>query len=293
MQHHSRHRLSSCRLIVFQTVSLRWPLPIQGLSCVSADPVRGGRLASLLETPSRFGGMLLTASLHLGVVAGLFATWQVAHVGGQSPTLEVALLPTASADSGAAAAARQVAPVPAPTLLPVRMAPPAEPSITVTSDAAQNAAPLPMPDAGTESAANQPTSQGAPGPAAAVDRHDGLVAADGATGKTPATGAGRGAADPYAATVLAWIEKHKAYPRDVAGRQIEGVVLIAFTLDRRGRVLDVRLRAGSGAPALDLVAMRQLKAASPFPPPPHGTRWRVRQFEVPLAFHIRRPATAG
>ena len=141
--------------------------------------------------------------------------------------------------------------------------------------------------------ANQPASQGAAGPAATVDRHDGLAAADGATGKTPATGAGRGTADPYAATVLAWIEKHKAYPRDVAGRQIEGVVLIAFTLDRRGRVLDVRLRAGSGAPALDLAAMQQLKAASPFPPPPHGTRWRVRQFEVPLAFHIRRPATAG
>lgn len=65
--------------------------------------------------------------------------------------------------------------------------------------------------------------------------------------------------------LMAHLNRHKRYP---AGATTTGVVTVAFTIDRSGRVLSARLVRGSGDAALDNEAVALARRASPVPPPP-------------------------
>ena len=78
------------------------------------------------------------------------------------------------------------------------------------------------------------------------------------------------------------METHKRHPGGVTG-----LVTVAFTLDRRGRVSDARTGASSGRAALAAATLSQIRAAEPFPPPPAGTAWRTREFRVRLDYRPR------
>lgn len=57
--------------------------------------------------------------------------------------------------------------------------------------------------------------------------------------------------DEYEATVIRWIERHKRHPG-----QMQGVVILAFNVDLRGRMHDNHIAVTSGDTRLDQTAIR-------------------------------------
>lgn len=64
-----------------------------------------------------------------------------------------------------------------------------------------------------------------------------------------------------------------------------GTVQVAFTIDRRGRVLAARLVRGSGDAALDQEAVAMVRRASPVPAPPDGLGGGSISLSVPVRFN--------
>ena len=105
----------------------------------------------------------------------------------------------------------------------------------------------------------------------------------------PAVGTAESRADAasWHGLVRAQIERHKSYPDEARAHGDKGVVQLAFTIDRAGRVLSSAITRSSGSAALDQKALATARRAQPFPPPPAdvpGTRFA---FTVPLKFNIR------
>lgn len=109
---------------------------------------------------------------------------------------------------------------------------------------------------------------------------NGLTSGGGARTLGGAAAAGE---DTYAATVIAWVERHKGRPR----ASTRGDVVVRFVLDRRGRLREIDIIGSSGARALDRLAIEALEAAQPFPLPPSGSDWRTREFRVRLQYKPR------
>jgi periplasmic protein TonB len=96
-----------------------------------------------------------------------------------------------------------------------------------------------------------------------------------------------------AAEVNAWhkgiytqIQRHKTYPPAARARGEKGVVELAFSIDRQGRVLSSRVAHASGSVALDEAAIETLRKAQ-FPPAPATVPGDEFSFTVPVAFTIR------
>lgn len=172
---------------------------------------------------------------------------------------------------------RKVA-VPPPQL--VQKAPPEESApepleqAAVEPDAGEQAETLAAQPAGAQQAAlpgdssnDSLGSQGTPGPAG------------GAT-----LGMSAGELQDYAGLLVAWLDKHKRYPDSSRRRKEEGVVIVEFAIDGRGRVLSHRLLDASGHALLDAEATALLARASPVPAPPDGVG---RSFQVPVVFALR------
>jgi protein TonB len=80
------------------------------------------------------------------------------------------------------------------------------------------------------------------------------------------------------------IESKKRYPASAQARGQQGVVKVAFSVDRQGRIVDTRLEGPSGVAALDEEALAVLRRAEPFPPPPAVVPGDRFTFIVPLRF---------
>jgi protein TonB len=59
-----------------------------------------------------------------------------------------------------------------------------------------------------------------------------------------------------------------------------GSAVVAFSIAPGGRLAGVSLARSSGSSALDRAALRLVRAAAPFPPPPQGAR---RRFSIEVA----------
>lgn len=117
------------------------------------------------------------------------------------------------------------------------------------------------------------------GPRASASSHPGMTRGGGGQ----AIGASGGlSTDNYEAEVLKWIERHKG----AAGGNL-GVVTVGFTLDARGRLRREWIVASSGRSALDILTLRRLREAAPFPRPPAGITWRTRDFVVNIDYRVR------
>jgi protein TonB len=99
---------------------------------------------------------------------------------------------------------------------------------------------------------------------------------------------------PSAAQVTTWhrqiamrIERHKGYPATAQARHETGVVRIAFTIDRQGKVITSRIAGSSGSPALDQETIDTLRRAQPFPSPPPNMPGDAFEFTVPIRFKVR------
>jgi protein TonB len=70
-------------------------------------------------------------------------------------------------------------------------------------------------------------------------------------------------------SLVAHLERFKRYPKEL--RAYQGVVHIAFTIDRAGKLVNSSVARSSGSPLLDTEALSLVQRAQPFPQPPAGT----------------------
>ncbi len=87
--------------------------------------------------------------------------------------------------------------------------------------------------------------------------------------------------------IFVQIQRHKDYPSAARARGEKGVVQLAFSLNRDGRVTASRVAHASGHAALDHAALETLQKAQPFPPPPADMPGEEFSFTVPVSFSIR------
>lgn len=95
------------------------------------------------------------------------------------------------------------------------------------------------------------------------------------------------APDSWEGRVLARLIRFRRYPPAAHRSRIEGVPLVQFTLDRRGRVLDSRLERSSGNPMLDREAVSLPQRAQPMPAPPEDRPGATISLVVPVEFLLR------
>ena len=81
---------------------------------------------------------------------------------------------------------------------------------------------------------------------------------------------------PYTMLIKERLLVHWTYPDEARSRGIEGSVLVRFSLDRLGRVLDIAVLDPSAHDVLDRNAVSAINASAPFPPfPPSVTVSRL------------------
>jgi protein TonB len=86
-------------------------------------------------------------------------------------------------------------------------------------------------------------------------------------------------------SLVAHLARFQRYPADA--RDVEGVVSVAFSIDRQGKVVSSRIVMSSGSPLLDAEALDLIKRADPFPPPPAEISDNQLSFLVPIRFTAR------
>jgi|SRR5579862_2649054 periplasmic protein TonB len=83
------------------------------------------------------------------------------------------------------------------------------------------------------------------------------------------------------------LEQYKRYPGAAQSRGEEGVVLLSFSVDRTGHVLEHHVVRSSGYPALDDEVMSMIERAQPLPPfPPTMTEAKL-ELTVPIRFSLK------
>ena len=96
------------------------------------------------------------------------------------------------------------------------------------------------------------------------------------------------APDSKAESVLAsyqgqlWARIAARKPR---GLNLSGVAMVRFAVGRAGELISVELAASSGNAALDRLALRTVRNAGPFPPPPATVEGDQLVFTIPFSFH--------
>ncbi|MDC7985430.1 TonB family protein, partial [Rhodoplanes sp. TEM] len=80
--------------------------------------------------------------------------------------------------------------------------------------------------------------------------------------------------------LTALLNRHKRFPPGGG----HGTAMVAFTIDRAGRVLSARLVRSAGDPALDQEAVALARRVSPVPPPPAEIAGRTISLAVPVRF---------
>lgn len=99
---------------------------------------------------------------------------------------------------------------------------------------------------------------------------------------------GRPGADAeYFSVLVAWLEKHKEYPRYAQARRQQGTAVLHFELDRQGHVLSYRIKTSSGHPDLDREVEAMIKRAEPLPPMPADMARAKLELQVPVQFRLR------
>ncbi len=97
----------------------------------------------------------------------------------------------------------------------------------------------------------------------------------------------RAATLTYAAQIQLWLARHRTYPQGARLRQQQGVARVAFTIDRSGRVLRVRLLQATGHELLDNEVMALIRRAQPLPPMPDALTQSTLELVVPVEFSLQ------
>lgn len=82
------------------------------------------------------------------------------------------------------------------------------------------------------------------------------------------------------------IEKAKRYPDEARRKGIEGTVVLAFTVGRRGELESVEVISSSGYKWLDEAAIQTINRAAPFPPLERFSSRESLRIEVAITFKL-------
>jgi protein TonB len=255
--------------------------------------------------------ILLAALTHAAVATAVF--WVPSSPGAQAVGLggvEVALGPTGGAPGDVATPSPQETPVvppaevqeePKPEEILTEQVQPIEPEKVVPAEVEQvvEVKPIPTPtpprkpkrpEVETVETAKPPlevVTHVAPSVAGAGGRSGAQESPDAGSADAETGGGMVGAATDYMSYLLAWLQKHKEYPRDAQRRQQQGTALLYFEMDRQGRVHNYQLRKSSGYEALDREVLALLHRAEPLPAPPPEVRGQRIRLVVPVQFFLR------
>lgn len=83
------------------------------------------------------------------------------------------------------------------------------------------------------------------------------------------------------------IANAKYYPRVARRRGMEGQPIIAFTLGRDGRLMEIDLAKTSGYQLLDQAALEAVHQAAPYPKIPASLEMDSFQFKLPISFVLK------
>jgi periplasmic protein TonB len=88
----------------------------------------------------------------------------------------------------------------------------------------------------------------------------------------------------WRSALVSKLERSKRYPSDAAGAR--GVAVLAFNIDRQGRVHQARISKSSGSSALDRETLALASRAQPLPPPPAELTGAQIPIAVPLRYNM-------
>jgi protein TonB len=83
------------------------------------------------------------------------------------------------------------------------------------------------------------------------------------------------------------LKKHQRYPSEARSRGQQGTVVIQFSIDRTGKMVEHSLQKSSGNPRLDEEALAAIERASPFPLPPDEEPGESLKYSMPIQFKIK------
>ena len=88
-------------------------------------------------------------------------------------------------------------------------------------------------------------------------------------------------------SLVSHLSRYKRYPVAAHSHQIEGQVMVQFTVDRTGNVVASQVVQSSGSLLLDDAAMAMLRRAAPLPAPPPQAQGSAFEFVLPIRFKLR------
>lgn len=94
--------------------------------------------------------------------------------------------------------------------------------------------------------------------------------------------------DPsWESLLLKHLQEFKSYPSDARRRNEQGVVLLAFSIDRNGHVVSRHIAKSSGFATLDAEVLALVERAQPMPAFPPSMTEAQLDLTVPIRFSLR------
>ncbi|BFM06451.1 energy transducer TonB [Halioxenophilus aromaticivorans] len=100
------------------------------------------------------------------------------------------------------------------------------------------------------------------------------------------TGGSKGDYKNYYSKLMAWLNRHKTYPKQAKKNKKQGVVTVRFTIARDGTILSKKLEKSSGVSELDNAALAMLDKASPVPKIPKKINKEKLTVVIPIEYSL-------
>jgi protein TonB len=104
---------------------------------------------------------------------------------------------------------------------------------------------------------------------------------------SPGSASSRAAITQWSDLMMARLQQNKRYPQDARARHEQGVVMLSFTVDRGGHVLERSIAKSSGFAALDEEVLAMVKRAEPLPAFPPAIVQSEIHLTVPIRFRVQ------
>ena len=91
----------------------------------------------------------------------------------------------------------------------------------------------------------------------------------------------------YQNSIRQRIEQKKTYPRRAKKRNVQGIVQVAFSINKSGVISKLRIIKSSGSKILDKAALQSVRSVGRFPAIPAGIRKASIDYVIPISYRLR------